>query len=210
MLCCQTCLQVWRIQLTEGKRVNERGWRDSGEANAGRLNPLKWHKPSGVCCWLSPSRRAVQNATGPDNGIAERRWSASDTSPSSPPLLPLWRSVNHQFHLQNVETFICLISDWLFMLQLQGFFFPLETIFKRHKRPQPCFFFLTGSLKSISSYFLCKSLFPVWASWLHSSSCCELLFNAFCLPSEILPDKQSSANTSSENIILVSSITVIT
>lgn len=210
MLCCQTCLQVWRIQLTEGKRVNERGWRDSGEANAGRLNPLKWHKPSGVRCWLSPSRRAVQNATGPDNGIAERRWSASDTSPSSPPLLPLWRSVNHQFHLQKRWNVHLPHLRLAIYVTITGFFFLWKLSSKDTKGLSHVFFFLTGSLKSISSYFLCKSLFPVWASWLHSSSCCELLFNAFCLPSEILPDKQSSANTSSENIILVSSITVIT
>lgn len=203
MLCRQTCLPVWRIQLTEGKRVNERGWRDSGEANAGRLNPLTWHEPSGVHCWLSPSRRAVQNATGPDTEIAECRWSASDTSPSSPPLLPLWRSVNHQFHLQKRQRRLAI-----YVTITRFFLWKLSS--KDTKGLSHVFIFLTGSLKSISSYFLCKSLFPVWASWLHSSSCCELLFSVFCLPSEIIPDKPSSANTSSENIILVSSTTVIT
>lgn len=190
--------------------MNERGWRDSEEANAGRLNPLKWPKPSGVRCWPSPSRRAVQNATGPDNEIAERRWSASDTSPSSPPLLPLWRSVNHQFHLQKRWNVHLPHLRLAIYVTITGFFFLWKLSSKDTKGLSHVFFFLTVSLKSISSYFLCKSLFPVWASWLHSSSCCELLFNAFCLPSEILPDKLSSANTSSENIILVSSITVIT
>lgn len=209
MLCSKTCTQVWRIQLTEGKRVSKRGWRDSGEANVGRLNRLKWHKPSVVCCWLSPSRRAVQNATGPDTEIAERLWTASDTSPSSPPL-PLWRSVNHQFHLQKRWNAHLPHLRFAIYVTITGFFSLQKPSSKDAKCCSHVFFFLTESLKSMSSDFLCKNLFPVWTSWLHSCSCCELLFNVFSLPSEIITDKLSSTNTSSENIILVSSITIIT